>query len=177
MMIDHVRVSEEVLYAKGPKLVSASDVEELKAIAAQTARRRARICLHPQVESAVHEMIIVLGRETYIPPHRHFDRSESLQVLEGLAQAIFFEQAGAIASVEPIGDYRSGRCFLYRCDTPTFHTLLIETEWLVFVEAAQGPFDPGQTENAPWAPAASDPAAVSSFRSELWHRLGMTEPS
>ena len=64
--------------------VNSSQIEELKAIALQSDSLRARILAHPNSQSTVHEMLIVLHRDSLVLPHRHpLDKAESYLVLEG----------------------------------------------------------------------------------------------
>ena len=48
-------------------------------------------------------MFIVLSKETYIRPHKHVNRIESLHVVEGKARAVFFDEIGSIIQVVPLG--------------------------------------------------------------------------
>src|SRR5262249_12640977 len=119
----------------------------------------------------VHEMIIVLHRDTFIRPHRHLNKAESLHVVHGAAQAVFFTEAGKIADVVPMGDYSTGRCFYYRVNGPDYHTLIIESEMFIFHETTHGPLNRSETEFAAWSPAEGDRAAVSNYLTELRNQL------
>jgi hypothetical protein len=59
------------------------------------------------------------------------------------------------------------RVFFYRMPERQYHSLAIESEFLVFVESTRGPFRPGDTEVAPWAPAAGDVVAGRAFLAAL----------
>jgi hypothetical protein len=48
-----------------------------------------------------------------------------------------------------------------------FHSLSIDSELLVFIESTKGPFLPGSSENASWAPAADDTAKGRAFIAAL----------
>jgi cupin fold WbuC family metalloprotein len=74
-------------------------------------------------------------------------------VLEGQCKTLLFDDNGKVAEVLAMADAGSGKPFFYRMPAMTYHSLDIQSECLVFVESALGPFDPKQTENAPWAPA------------------------
>ena len=57
------QMSPEVFQADGPIVrVTREDIRALKACAARSPRRRARICAHPGPDDATHEMLIVLAR-------------------------------------------------------------------------------------------------------------------
>jgi cupin fold WbuC family metalloprotein len=154
----------ETLYATtDPVLVDASDLAALKTTAAASPRKRARICAHTTPESRLHEMIIVLQRDCYIRPHRHPGRAESFSIIEGNADVVLFTDDGGIRTIIPMGSAGSGRTFYYRLAEPTYHTVLVRSETLVFHEVTDGPFRPEQTTFAAWAPPEDDPVAITYF--------------
>ena len=59
-------------------VVGAAEIAFVRAQATTAPRKRARLCLHRGDEAAVHEMVIALDRDTYVRPHRHAGKSESL---------------------------------------------------------------------------------------------------
>ena len=65
-----------------------------------------------------------------------------------------------------MGELRSGKPFYYRVAESLYHTLLIRSEAAVFHEITNGPFRPGDTEFAPWAPAESDAEGIEHHVSE-----------
>jgi cupin fold WbuC family metalloprotein len=148
-----VRVaSPEVLHATGGVVkVSARDVAEVVSRAARSPRKRARLCVHPSPDDALHEMLICLARETYVRPHRHAGKSESFHVIEGELDVVLFDDHGAITDVIEMGPYHSGKAFFYRLMAPAFHTVLVNTPHALFHETTNGPFDPADTEFAAWA--------------------------
>jgi cupin fold WbuC family metalloprotein len=155
-----------------------SMIDFLKAAAWRTPSRRARLCAHPSPDAAQHDMLIVSLRSTYVAPHRHFTKSESFLVIEGLADAIIFDDAGDVTQHVPMGPAGSARTFFYRMPERTFHSLSIETEMLVFVESTRGPFRPEDSENASWAPFHTDVAAGRRYiRSLIRGRSELTEIS
>lgn len=139
----------------------------LKEVAAAIPSRRARLCAHPGPEAEQQDMLIVSHRETYVAPHRHLAKSETMLVLDGLADAYLFEPDGAPASVIAMGPLASGRTFFYRMPAGRFHGLRIESEFLTFVESTKGPFRKSDSENAPWAPSPEDAAAGIRFLAEV----------
>jgi len=149
-MISTRQESPEVLYATGtPAAVDGSDIAELKRLAAINPRRRCRICFHSGPDAALHEMLIVHEKGTWVPPHKHLDRDESIHVVEGSALLVTFTEDGSVAAAVRLG--RDGDLY---CRFPggVFHTLLVESDWFVFHETTLGPFDPSNTVFAPWAP-------------------------
>lgn len=128
----------------------------LKEEAKRSLKKRARICAHRRSDDALHEMIIVMLRETYIQPHAHRSKSESFHIIEGLADIVLFNDLGAITEVIRMGPIGSGLKFFYRLGDDTFHTVLVRTEMLVFHETTNGPFQREKTVFAPFAPNEND---------------------
>ncbi|MBF0447829.1 MAG: cupin fold metalloprotein, WbuC family [Magnetococcales bacterium] len=144
--------SEEVLYTdRAITCVGGAFVTELKKRAMQTGRKRIRLCTHPHAGDLLHEMLIVLHRQTYVPPHSHPDKSESFHLIEGALDVVLFDEAGRPQSAIPMA-HSSQAVFYYRLSDSRFHTVLPQSEWVVFHETTNGPFRPEQTVMAPWAP-------------------------
>ena len=62
-------------------------------------RERVRLCTHQSVEDAVHEMLIVHIKGTYIRPHKHPNKSESFHIIEGNLDVVVFDDAGDLLEV------------------------------------------------------------------------------
>jgi len=167
-MISLREESPEVFYAEGELIsVGPDEIAKLKQMAAQTPRRRCRICFHSNPAGGLHEMLIVHEKNAWVPPHMHIGKSESIQVVEGSALLVCFSEDGEIESSVRIGD--GGHVFC-RLSEEKFHTLLIDSEWLVFKETILGPFDPLSTKLAPWAPKISGKEAdyfIEELRSQI----------
>ena len=145
-------------------LAGTADIDRLKRAAIESPRRRARICTHPGPSAGLHEMLIVLQRESYVRPHKHLDRSESFSVFEGAADVILFDDDGTVRDVIAMGPVNSSRTFYYRLTQPVFHTVVVRSESLLFHEVTEGPFRPEQTVFATWSPDGRDPEAVAAYR-------------
>ncbi|MBO6948141.1 MAG: WbuC family cupin fold metalloprotein [Rhodospirillales bacterium] len=167
------RQNDEVFYTSSPlTAIDGEDIAWLKARAMETPRRRARICAHPAADAPLHEMIIVHERGTYVPPHRHIGRSESYTIIEGRMRIVLFDEEGKIDGTVDMSTPGQGGTFFYRLSGPQFHSMLIDSDWIVFHEVTSGPFDPKTTEFASWAPGNDDPAAAqAAFREDLLQRL------
>lgn len=152
-------------------VLERADIEALKAVVDRTTFKRTRICVHRDAEDRLQEMFIVQSQATYIRPHKHLDKVESLLVLEGAADAVFFNDAGEITQVVPLGAYQSGRRFFYRIGNAVYHSLLIHTDTFIFKEATLGPFDKARTMFAPWSPAEGDDASARTYMNQLAIRV------
>ena len=163
-----IEETPEVFYTSAPvATVGAGDIAFLKERAAANPRLRCRLCLHASPSAAQHEMLIVHHRDAYVRPHRHERKSESLIVIEGDALAFTFDDAGGIASTIPLGPPGGSASFSCYMPAATWHGLAIRSEWLVFVEAAAGPFERSETSFPAWAPDGNDPAAAAAYIERL----------
>jgi cupin fold WbuC family metalloprotein len=144
-------------------MVGDEEIAFLKEQAGASRRKRCRLCLHPAPTAAHHEMLIVHHREAYVRPARHHGRNESLIVIEGEALAFIFDDEGTPLSIATLGPAGSGRACSYYMPAGTWHTIVVTSTWLVFVEAAPGPFDRELTSFPPWAPDGHDAAAAASY--------------
>ncbi len=150
--------SQEVLYTdRAITCIDREFLDELKSMAGATKRKRIRICAHPDSEDTLHEMLIVLHRDTYVPPHAHHNKSESYHMIEGALDIVLFDDAGTPQTVVPLSADKG--IFYYRLSEPRFHTVLPGSEWVVFHETTNGPFRRDETTYAAWAPGNGDAAA------------------
>lgn len=169
MIVGFTRVSPEVFYSDGGfRAVGPAEVTFLKEAALASPKRRARLCMHESADASQQEMLIVMHRSSYVRPHRHFGKVETLGVVEGRCDALLFTEEGALSEVVAMTSPAEGGAFFYRMPPRRFHTLMFHTDWVVFLETTIGPFDPATSEGAPWAPAETDPEAGQTY---LWRSL------
>lgn len=164
----YTEINKEVYYLPGP-LVQAGDeeLEFLKRNVKSTGRKRIRLCAHRGESDRVHQMLILLERETYIRPAKHARKAESMHVIEGRADAVFFTEAGEVSSLVRMGAPSTGLQFFYRMDEPIYHTLVIHSDCFVFMETTNGPLVREDTAFAPWSPEESDHLAVQEYKTNL----------
>lgn len=171
-MTPFTRISDEICYTTRPVTsIDDATLAELKRLAIGTVRQRIRLCCHPDPQAPIHEMLILHAAGAYVRPHRHHGKPESLLVIEGRADAVLFQDDGNIAERRPlVPPGQDGQWFL-RLEGPIFHTLVITSSWFVFLETTAGPFDPAQTEFAPWAPDGQDQTETGAYQADLARRL------
>ncbi len=131
----------------------AATIAFLKTEAAASPLHRARLCLHRSSDDAVNEMLIAITRDLIVRPHRHPGKTESFLMVEGDLDLVVFDDAGGTEAVIAMGPMGHGRVFHHRLSEPKWHSLLVKTEFAVFVETTSGPFQSGGAEFAPFAPA------------------------
>ncbi len=169
-------INSEVLFTNSDITeVSAEDLEFLKEKSINNERKRIRLCVHKDIDDKVHEMIIVHGKGAYVRPHKHLARSESLHVIEGEAYAIIFDDSGHISQVIHMGDKNSGSPFYYRISCAVYHSLVIVSDFFIFHEAVEGPFDKSKSAFAPFSPADGDKKNIEEFSKKLKRQLNSRE--
>lgn len=162
------KVNEEVYYSGEPIVsVTREDLAWLKECAAKNPRTRVRLCAHRDLQDRVHEMLIVFRKGTYVRPHKHLDKTESFHVVEGTADLVLFKDDGAIAQVRKLGDPASGASFFLRNEATGYHTLVVRSEYFVFHETTNGPFNRDGSVPAPWAPDDRDLAAGAAYLARM----------
>lgn len=148
--------------------IDRQDIEFLKEQAPSTPLKRARICIHRSPDAPIHEMIIALGRESYIRPHKHVAKPESFHLIEGRADAIFFDDAGAITNVVELAANEST---FYHTIQGRYHMQIVRSAILVFHEVTSGPFRREETIYADWSPPEESPDEVARFLAEIERKL------
>lgn len=149
-----------------------TDIVRLKTGVHETVRKRTRLCTHKGGTDRLHEMFVTYVKETYVRPNKHIGKDESLHILEGSADFVFFDDKGNITDIVPLGSYQSDRPFYCRIPAAVYHTWVIHSEVLVVHEATPGPFDRKDTIFAEWSPKEDDPNAVEYMR-QLSERAAM----
>ena len=129
------------------------------------ARGRARICAHRGPVDALHEMLIALLSDSYIPvsASRHHQKIESFHLIDGSVDVVIFNDDGSIADVVELSLDGS---FYYRLDYMMVPHVLIKSPVLVIHEITNGPFDWCMSDFASFSPAEGD-----STQSEYTDRL------
>ena len=160
--------SEEV-YNSDQKCFSIykTDVQNLIQLAKTTRRKRVRYCSHSSAKELVHEMFIVHPKGAYIRPHKHLKKTESMFVLDGEVDYVIFDDEGEVINVVPMGNFQSNKSFYQSTRTELFHSLIIHSDWLVFLEITQGPFEKDNVVFAEWSPEEIESIEVNKFTSKI----------
>ncbi len=156
--------SDDIPGTDPARKVNRAVIEGLKAKALALPGSGARLCLHRDQTDAVQEMIIVHRKGAYVRPHRHDGQTESFHVLEGRMLVVIFDDEGNVTDRFQMAPCGGDDCFMVRLADGCWHTMLPQTETVVFVEMTSGPFD-AETHNtyAPWAPDGSAAADTERF--------------
>jgi len=126
-------------------------IDELKELARRSKLNKARLCLHPSPSDLHQEMLIVMTSKAVELPQRRRIGAESAFdtkiALEGRAALRYYDTNQAVSrTVELDGEHSQ----YVHTRSDEFHSLLIQSDWFVYLEILQGPFDLRTTEVAPW---------------------------
>jgi cupin fold WbuC family metalloprotein len=167
-MIQMKKNSPEVYVADQPIVaIGREEIDFLQSNVQSTERKRTRLCAHQSPEEGLHEMFVVYTSSTYMRPNKH-PKDESLHILKGYADFVFFDQQGNVTEVLQLGEPSSGRPFYCRVPQDTYHTVLMRSELLVIHEGLTGPFRRDSTTVfAPWAPLEDDMPGVRAFSERI----------
>ena len=89
-----------------------------------------------------------------------------------MATALMFSSDGVVDDFFALAAPGAGGDHYYHLPGNTYHSLLINSEWLVFSEVTAGPFDPAKTLYPEWAPPGEDADAVAVFTADLRRQTG-----
>ena len=163
-MKDYKQISEEVIASKSQsEKLSIKDINFLISKAKKNKSRKFRLCSHENETDPVHEMFIVHSKGTYVRPHRHINKAESILIIEGCMEYITFENDGKLKERIILGNYKSNNKFYLANKENSFHSLIIKSDWCVFLEIIQGPFEKNKTEFASWSPEITDKNGIKKF--------------
>lgn len=125
--------------ANGVFVLDNDVIAELKAAASASPLRRARICLHPDLDSPVQEMIIALSRDSVIEPHCHpGHKPESYHLVDGAMDVNIFSAEGSLLQVIHL---RPDGARMYRINGNVWHQPVAVSDCAVYHEVYTGPFE------------------------------------
>ena len=157
-------VSHEVIHSTGKQItIDPKEIDQLIELASINKRKRIRFCVHKTPLEDVHEMFIVHPYGAYVRPHLHVNKIESMLVLKGEVDFVVYNDEGTVQKVIQMGELNSGKIFYNSLRESTYHTLLIRSDWLVFLEITKGPFDRKDTMFSEWSPEENDSMDVEQY--------------
>jgi cupin fold WbuC family metalloprotein len=162
------KINSEVYHSKENFFsMSKEDINKLINLAKKTPRNRVRFCSHSSDQDTLHEMFIVHPKGAYVRPHKHINKIESMLVIDGEVDYIMFDNDGNVDEIVEMGGVESKKSFYQTIRQDKFHTLIIKSEWLVFLEITNGPFDKDNAVFADWSPEDSNISSVEVFMNNI----------
>ncbi len=136
--------------------VSAEIIEETRAKARLSPRKRAHYLLH-QPEEFLQRIVQVVQKGSYYAPHRH-PKLEFFVLLEGEAAAVLLDDDGRVKDVAMMS---TGNIIMAEVPLDAWHTFIVLSEEAVFLEVIAGYYDATTHHgHAPWTIPEDDPRAV-----------------
>jgi len=140
-------------------------IQRLKKKASHNSKKRARICIHKNLNEKTNEMIIALNKKSFIAPHIHPNKkSESYYIISGKMKVYVFDKVGKVKKIIKMGSYSSGENFYYRMSKGFYHMPIATTKWCVYHEVYSGPFVKKKDVKYPsWSPSENNKDEVKHF--------------
>ncbi len=134
------------------------EVDFISVAAGVSPRSRCRILCHRDKDAKLHSMLVAYPERTYIRANRHLGKDESVTVLKGGCVVVFFGDTGDVIQEVQLG-YGTYFC---RIPAGEWHSVIMFRD-TVLLESTPGPFDPMDTEYAPWSPVEADELQAARF--------------
>ncbi len=121
-------------------------------------RKRKNYNFHLNETEACHRLLNAIQPGTYVPPHCHDDKDETMIMVRGKMGIIFFEESGAITEARVL--MPNSDCMGVNIARGIFHSIVALEPFTVFFESKEGPYRAlHPQECASFAPKADNPAA------------------
>lgn len=150
---------------KRPIKITNKLLNEMKSISNNNGNMNLRICLHKNSESKFHDMVILERSGTYTPPHKHFDKEDSLLIIEGKLGIVTYNDDGTVYDyclLEP------NRTLMYKVGIQMYHAVIAMTDTVIYHESKPGPFI-YETDSIypPWGPNIDDPSSMQKYKDTI----------
>ncbi len=154
--------NEVIFNSEGLFVLDEQRIKLLKDAARNNPRKTMRICLHPDTDDLLHQMVIVHSQGNYVRPHRHPLKTESFHIIEGSLMLCIFSESGLVTEQILLGE--SNGILVARIAKNIYHTVVPVSDLVVFHEITNGPFSgAGDSEFPVWAAEADDAEGIQEF--------------
>lgn len=120
--------------------IKRKEMQKLKQQALAAPLKRARLCLHKDELDPLQEMIIVLCKDSFVAPHQHKGKDESLHVVQGSFYLVIFNEHGRVIEKVLVKQKDHQGYLLCRVREGTWHTVIPRSNFVVIHEIIRGPF-------------------------------------
>jgi cupin fold WbuC family metalloprotein len=124
--------------------VNGKDLSVLVARARSAARRRQNLNIHQHADDPINRLLNAVEPGSYVRPHRHSDKLETLLAVAGSFELIFFDDAHRLLNRATLGG--SGAT-LIEYPANTWHSLIALQTGSIFFEVKAGPYEPLRAED------------------------------
>lgn len=147
------------------KLITNQQLRDMMQDAGDLPRLRNHLIIHESPEDQVQRLFIGLRKGTYVRPHRHLNVGELGVVIRGACDLLNFDDQGIITRRTALGP--GGDALAFDLTPGEWHTLVVKSDEVLFLEAKPGPYDPEVISDfAAWAPPEGG-EAVAAFQEWL----------
>jgi len=130
------------------RAVTSSDIAMALADARKNKLRRARICMHYDVNDTIQRMIVVLMFDSPKGTYK-YNKAASFMLMEGEMDVDFFSEAG-----EFMHSYKIDKQTPFLAiEAGVYHRPTIKSDYIILYETHLGPWDKNYMTRPEWAPA------------------------
>ena len=134
--------------------IDQETIDRLVNLAEESPMRRSRILMHHNPEELVHDMVLVVLKNSYVRPHRHpIIKAESYHIMHGEMDVYIFDDLGKVIKKIEMGDQNSNKVIIYRSTSGIWHMPVCKTDYVIYHEVYTGPFNKElDVEYSKWSP-------------------------
>ena len=140
------------------RTIDTAALEAATRAAQASPRGRKNVNLHRDEADPSQRLLNAIEPRSYVPPHCHADKDETITVLRGRLGVVTFDPAGTPGEARVVGP--AEQVLAVTLPAGTLHSVVSLAEGTVFFESKSGPYRPLEPgEKVGWAPAEGDPQA------------------
>lgn len=124
--------------------ISTDNLAALVARAQNTDRRRHNLNIHASPNDPINRLLNAVEPGSYVRPHRHPDKVETLVAVAGCFELLFFDYNGRLSRRSALG---GNGAVLIEYSPNTWHSLIALQSGSVFFEVKAGPYLPVKSDD------------------------------
>lgn len=118
------------------RTLTQNDLDLLLAEAKLAVLRRARICVHFDINDQLQEMFVVMMRESYKGLYR-YGKAHSLLLMKGAMDYEFYSDAGQLMDRVEVSEKQP----FIKVEAGVYHRPILHSDYVVLYETHLGPFE------------------------------------
>ena len=145
--------SKTYFYDSDVAIVKPIDLQKLIDAASNDPLKKARLCLHSNVNHTLHDMIIASNCATYVSPHKHDHSSVYYNIIQGSMGLVIFNNEGNIKEYHKLEMGKRDQVNSVRINPGIWHSEIYISEWVIFSESVLSPLGRKNAfVNPTWSP-------------------------
>ena len=121
------------------RYIILSDINYLINKSNQSKENKSRLCLHKNLDSKIHQMMIFHKKNHLVRPHKHLSTDESYLIIKGKMKVVFFNNNGKVEKTVLLSSDLKSNPFYIQIPKNTFHNQIFLKD-TIFLEIKNGPF-------------------------------------